>query len=353
MANNVTPRNGSYQANIMLAGTRYRYTFRTEAEALTWVSQAKLAHQLGKYIPQPVTLSQKGGSIPHTLGELLRITARDHWAQLKASKSLTRNGELFTEWMGANYPIADITSGDLYGYADYLRTSQGNDNSTINRKVSAAKVMLRKAVRSGWISSMPYIEKFKENSTGSASDFLDFGEEDPIINHLKHNGLEDLADLVVFLIDTGARINEALTLPAENVAHNRVRFENTKNGSFRTIPLTTRAQAAVARRTVNTKTVGRPFGDIRYNYAIKRLRAVYDQLGGRYAKVAQPFHIFRHSCASRLAIKGVDARRIQEWLDHSSLVVTQRYMKLSSGALDQVVSALEPEETTTHLRRVS
>lgn len=74
----------------------------------------------------------------------------------------------------------------------------------------------------------------------------------------------------------------------------------------------------------------------------RQLRAVMDKLGGKYENIVQPFHIMRHSCASLLAMRGVEANRIQNWMDHSSLVVTQRYMKLAPAAMSEVAGALEP-----------
>ena len=157
---------------------------------------------------------------------------------------------------------------------------------------------------------------------------------------------------MIVLIDTGARIKEALNVTHKQIGRGTIRFENTKNGKFRTTPLTRRAQAALERRRVQGGDPERPFGDLTYDWSIKKMREVYDHLGGDYEAVTQPFHIFRHSCASRLAIKGVDANRIKEWCDHSSLVVTQRYMKLAPGALDDVVSVLEQGETATKFKVV-
>ncbi|MER8491121.1 tyrosine-type recombinase/integrase [Mesorhizobium australicum] len=63
-------------------------------------------------------------------------------------------------------------------------------------------------------------------------------------------------------------------------------------------------------------------------------------------------HVFRHSCATRLAIAGIDANRIKEWMDHSSLLVTQRYVKLSPKNLEVGAEALDGITTPAKLKVV-
>lgn len=86
----------------------------------------------------------------------------------------------------------------------------------------------------------------------------------------------------------------------------------------------------------------RSFGDIHLDTARRQLRTVFTKLGGKYASVTQPFHVMRHSCAFRLAMRGVDAVRIENWMDNGSITVTQRYMKLAPSAMTEVAGALEP-----------
>jgi len=336
----VNPRGKGFQVDVKLSGVRHRPFFETELKATMWEADARHADKMGRPLPEANNATVQGGGRIETLGDLFDEVTKTRWStkNAKASSFLIRNGRLFTDHLGRARLITSIKSADFYSYVDHCR-SLGNENATINRKVSAGRTMLRVAMQREIIPGVPYCEKFRE-SAGSVN-YFEFGEEDPILTHLKHRGLYMLYDLVIFLIDTGARIQEALTVDWKTIHGGRLRLENRKNGSFGVIPLTKRATLALNRRRIHSTNADRPFGDIVYKWAVAQLSKVYEHLGGRYLDVTQPLHVFRHSCASRLAIAGIDANRIKEWMDHSSLLVTQRYVKLSPKNLEVGADALD------------
>lgn len=337
----VRKRGASYLADFMVKGVRYREAFATEKAAERWEEDAREALAQGRPIPAVVSNVTQGGGRAATLEDALRETLKHNWKDAKDSEKLAANVRCFVNWHGAQAHPSTVTTEVVDRYITYLRDALGNSNSTVNRKLSALRVVLKRALRLGMIKTLPLFERQKESTNGSLN-YFDFGEEDPILSKLQHRGYDQLYDLVVFLIDTGARISEALKVEYATISNGRVRFDDRKNGQFGVVPLTKRAAAAIERRRTRSKHPERPFGDIAYKTGQQVMREVYDSLGGKYALVTQPFHVFRHSCASRLAIRGVDANRIKEWMDHSSLTVTQRYMKLSTTALEDAVTALEP-----------
>jgi integrase len=56
-------------------------------------------------------------------------------------------------------------------------------------------------------------------------------------------------------------------------------------------------------------------------------------------------HMLRHTCASRLAMAGKNATFIMNWMGHSSIMVTQRYMHLSPNTMLEGAEALENYRT--------
>ena len=57
----------------------------------------------------------------------------------------------------------------------------------------------------------------------------------------------------------------------------------------------------------------------------------------------------RHTFCSHLAMKGAPARAIQELAGHQDLTTTQRYMHLSSSAIEGAIRLLDQPRTTGNL----
>ncbi len=338
----VRQRGKGWQVDVTLQGHgRLRPFFDSKEQADAWEQDARHAVKMGRPLPPTDTNIVRGGGRIETLAQLLPSVVMDWETEgCSSSEKLKRNVEFFLDWFGGNRHPSEVTEEAIDLYIVHLRTEIGNSGATVNRKVSALRQLLKKAKRYKLLTVLPDAKRFSENK-GSLN-WLNFGEETPILARLQHLGQDAHYDLICFLIDTGCRITEALTVEWKTIRSNSVTFENRKNGQFGSVPLTKRAIAALERRRQWTNGDG-PFTDINYDGARHVLRGVYDHLGGEYSKITQPFHIYRHSCASRLAVKGINAKRIMEWMDHSSLIVTQRYMKLSVSDLDEARDALEPD----------
>lgn len=348
----VKQRGRVWQVDVKLGSTRYRPSFETEQAAKEWEEDARHAFKMGRPVTEPSSAVTQGGGRVETVRQLLDMVKADWVGEGNKDVSKAyRNGEMFLEWFGENRHPNEIDDLVIDDYVIHLREGVGNAGGTLNRKLSVVRMILKKAIKRRMITHLPEIPLYDE--TKGSLNWLNFGEEDSVLGHLEHRSREDLYDLVVFLIDTGARINEALTLEYRTIRPKAVTFENRKNGNMSTLPLTPRAIKALQRRRQRGTNPDRPFGDIKYDQARSVLRTIYKTLGGQYANITQPFHVFRHSCASRLATQGVDANRIKRWMDHSSLSVTERYMKLAPDALEGLEAFLEPTGRQNHLKVVS
>lgn len=211
---------------------------------------------------------------------------------------------------------------------------RGNSNATINRKIAALSKLLRKAVRMGDIQGLPEFKRQKERA--GRIRFLEAAEEDKLFAAIRARS-ESYYLLSVFLVDTGARLGEAIDLRWNDLNKDRATFWLTKSGRSRSVPLT--ARAIDAARVRDGKRRG-PFNDIvQYKY-----RAVWNdakaEVGLGSDDQVVP-HILRHTCASRLVRGGVDIRRVQMWLGHQTLQMTMRYAHLATNDLDMCVPILE------------
>ncbi|MAS05872.1 MAG: integrase [Ahrensia sp.] len=211
--------------------------------------------------------------------------------------------------------------------------NRNNKNSTINRKLSALYKLLRKAEQAGLIRKLPSYVRLQEKN-GRIRFFSIDEERDFFHAMLRRN--EDHYRLCVFLIDSGARIGEALALKWSDVDSRRATFWITKSGRSRTVPLTARASSAV----FSVRSPGGPFADISYPRFLYDWNAVKKETGLEKDKQIVP-HILRHTCASRLVQAGIDLRRVQAFLGHQTIQMTLRYAHLATNDLDQCVAALE------------
>jgi hypothetical protein len=59
------------------------------------------------------------------------------------------------------------------------------------------------------------------------------------------------------------------------------------------------------------------------------------------------WHDLRHTFASRLVIRGVDIRTVQDLMGHRTLAMTMRYAHLSAGHKLDAVQRLNPTPTAT------
>lgn len=211
---------------------------------------------------------------------------------------------------------------------------RGNSNATINRKVAALSKLLRKALRMGDVHSLPEFKRQKERA--GRIRFLEAAEEDRLFAAIRARS-ESYYLLSVFLIDTGARLGEAIDLRWNDLNEGRATFWLTKSGRSRSVPLTARAVDAARMR--DGKRRG-PFNDIvQYKY-----RAAWNEAKAEVGLGADDQvvpHILRHTCASRLVRGGVDIRRVQMWLGHQTLQMTMRYAHLATNDLDMCVPILE------------
>jgi len=278
-----------------------------------------------------------------TWDDLQRQALTRLWKGTKSEATASVNTRSAVDFFGAQNTATDLSVNQIDAYVAHLE-SIGNTNATINRKLSSLSKMLKFGLDREYISKIPKIEKKKEQN--GRIRWLNDEEEKNLIKHFDETHRKDLSNLVVFLLETGARVGEALSVKWEDVNKNMVSFWDTKNNSPRSVPLTRKVVIAIASQNVaqtsteeTQKRVG-PFSHIGYGEFHYLWQKAKNILGFKEDAQFVP-HCLRHTCASRLAQAGVPLITIKEFMGHKSIQVTMRYAHLAPNQLDKAKEALE------------
>jgi site-specific recombinase XerD len=142
--------------------------------------------------------------------------------------------------------------------------------------------------------------------------------------------------LAMVLLDTGLRIEEALTLQRTRVDLDRRCLTVLGKGSReRAVPMSDEGRKALFRWVSKTATFGGPYvfctqrgGRMTYRNAYRDLKALCARAGVVGAHVHP--HAFRHAFATNYVRCGGDVYRLSRVLGHASITTTSRYLRSMS-----------------------
>jgi integrase len=273
-----------------------------------------------------------------TLRAWLHRTYESVWKDSRSASTFWVNIGTVCKDRIAELPVAAVTHAELKAYAARCREA-GSSPGTVNRRLSLISKALGEAVKDGAIAGRPPMPMQREPKGKEV--YLTEAQEAALLAAAKTlpsvEGALMLA-LLEFLLDTGARLGEALRLTRDDYDRASVLFRETKNGKPRRVPLT--ARAAYAADVLTAPGWGVALTKDWCEYRFGRLRRVSG------LPDAVTLHTLRHTCASRLIQRGADLYRVKEWLGHSSITVTERYAHLCPSRLDDMAALLAPGGAT-------
>lgn len=336
----MSKRGNRYRAEFVLQGTRYIRTFEDEQAAMVWESYVRLQVSLGRPVDDPTIAPNKQASTSGkmTFKEALKAVLASYKGNRDESGS-ARNAEDVVEYFGENKALADVTSRERDAFIDSLR-SKGLAAGTINRKLAALSKMVKLAREDGEPVAL-MVKQLKE-SEGRIR-FLTAEEEAKVLEDIFKNEGEAYHDFVALALDTGCRLTELLLME-----HRWVRKANdgstllslpgyiTKNGKTRTIELTDRAQAILAKHSDGERVWPKRWHKHTISHMWSRMRERLKlQDDAEFV-----FHACRHTCATRLLEATGNLVLVKDWLGHSDIRVTNRYAKLVASTVKAGAKAL-------------
>ncbi len=247
------------------------------------------------------------------------------------------------------YPLDQIDERKIDTYA-VQKLATGLAPQTVNLHFTLIKRVLRVARKWGLIANVPEINMLKARKPGF--DFLTFEESEQFLSAAAEH-LPEWHPYMLVAVRTGLRVGEMVALRwREDIDLDRGRlrvqqsyggqfgFTSPKNDKARELPLTRDAREALQlqRRRVSGELVfSRAEGAVLLRQTVGRaLAKVCKEAGLRRIHN----HALRHTFASHAVMRGIPMRQVQEWLGHSSIVVTMRYAHLAEGSGDELIQRL-------------
>ena len=258
----------------------------------------------------------------------------------------SKRAEKVIEMLGRGMLVTEVNDTHIGNLVDTLE-DRGFAPATINRYLSSISKMLRFANQRQSIyhlDRMPHIEWQKEDN--GRERYLEPMEEKEIIRLLTEWNMVNYLEFYLFLIDTGMRLGEALSIKKLMVHNNNGNYvvnlpaSVTKNGEPRGIPLTERAKSIVLKLLIKAERNDLVFSQLKYwtcENTWRRLRKAMNLEDDKEFVI----HCLRHTCATRLAQSGkVELHMIGQMLGHKSWKMIKRYSHLIPNNLMGAVNVL-------------
>jgi site-specific recombinase XerD len=251
--------------------------------------------------------------------------------------------------------LSDVTSQQVLDFLMSLETHRGNQAATRNCRLAALRSWVKHLLRhdpdhAGQYASILTLPA--KRTLHVQPDYLEPEQFRLVLNQVDMRSPRGVRDgvLLLFLYNTGARVSEALRMRWVDLSLTRpsqVRL-HCKGGKQRICPLwkqtaqlLSRLQghaAAPAESQVFMNSHGQPLTRDGVAYL---LRHYYQLARKQHSSLPKPSihpHVLRHSCAVALLQAGIDLTAIRDYLGHSSVATTGRYLQTNLAMKREVLS---------------
>lgn len=310
-----------WQVDIQPGGRgskRIRKTFKTQAEA----------KRFENYVCAEVAKNPAWNPAPadkRRFADLITRWYELHGQSLRDGKR--RRDALYRAAEAMGDPLA--TQFSAKHFADYRAQRISGENAishcSINHEHAYVAAVFNELKRFGeWELPNPLagMRKLKVDERELA--FLSREQIDLLFIELRRSRNPDAETVVEICLKTGARWGEAENLRREQVRNGQIRFNRTKSGKARSVPIDNDLHKRLISRGP-----GRLFSSCYDAFRKAVARAEIELPEG------QMTHVLRHSFASHFMMNGGNIITLQKILGHSTLAMTIRYAHLAPNYLDE------------------
>ncbi|WP_057766115.1 tyrosine-type recombinase/integrase [Cytobacillus praedii] len=273
------------------------------------------------------------------------------------------------DWLdNGSHFINDLTADMIREYINYLRNDrslyegdeirQNNDKklsvNTINIRIRTLRTMFKFLYNEGIIEANPMmnISQVKHDEHEEVPGLTD-EQVDKILATYDDKQYAQWRDktLVLLLLDSGLRINEALSLTEEQIDFRQLTLyvpsQIAKNRKQREIPLS-REVAKRLRQLLdetqhyfgeNSQVFMSAFG---YDFTADAFRRRLNRLKSKLNLSRLHPHMFRHTFARNYILNGGDLFTLQRILDHAEINTTRKYVQMDNEHIRQQHNKFSP-----------
>ena len=343
----IRKRGDMFQARIKVRGYQQSRTFASRKDAQQWAKQAEAAMLRGAWI-------DRSEAEQTSLREALARYERDITSTKKGAVQERSIIAQITGHAGlAARPLASIKAADVAKLRDEL-AAKGCAPATITRHLAVLSHLFTIAIKEWGMTCLtnPVLLIRKPAVRNARTRRLSPVEEAFLLAACDRHAGGWLRAVVDLAIATAMRRSEiaGLLWPWVDLSKRTITLPDTKNGTARTVPLSTKA-CAVLSVTIRSLRDPRVFpiasGDAvtaAFDVAVRRARAAYeaDRLGAGIMAGALledqtlidlRLHDLRHESVSRLFERGLNPMEVASISGHRTLSMLQRYTHLAAEDL--------------------
>ncbi len=235
-----------------------------------------------------------------------------------------------------------ITRKEIVDFHSDLR-ALGLAPATCDRFLSLFRYALNLAKNWGVITNNPATEISLFLEPNEVENYLNDEQLSRLLAVLQTYHNRPVAQLFLFLLSTGSRLNEAMTATWEQLdiaqATWRIPASISKSKRVRSIPLNATALKVLEEQQPDSsKRSGRVFVKAHTGEPIKSVQRAWESIRKSAGVDFLRLHDLRHQYASMLVNAGRSLYEVQQVLGHSSPMVTQRYAHLTTRTLQDAAA---------------
>jgi integrase len=276
----------------------------------------------------------------------LAVFYEEHYKPFAAvhKRSASSDHQLYTcrlESRFGHLRLNQFTKTMIIGFHNELRES-GLSGATCDHYVKFLRHAFNLAIEWDMLKENPISGVKLFNLDNKVEHYLDASELERLMTVLKTGTNRPVCMIAMFLLSTGARMNEALTAKWSQINREsrtwKIPALNSKSKKVRSVPLNDSALAIISQLDTEAefeylfvnRVTGNPYTNIH-----KAWGKIREQAGMRMIRI----HDLRHIYSSLLVNSGRTLYEVQQILGHSTSKVTERYSHLSSATLQAAANS--------------